>query len=487
MNYKYLGLWIVFQSSIFLLGFFLQKNNPGLSTLNELSFSVYISRGAGLCLAINPMLMLLPMCRHTITLIRRYIFIINNIFPDFSYYFHKICAYTILFWGIIHTVCHYINFYGVEHIIKINSMYNLHYTIFAGVSGHLMLISMFFIFVFSGIFFRKYYFELFWSFHHFFVLMFIAYPFHGSGCFVKTNENKCMPYYSGVIFGIIILIYIIERLVREFRPYVKIQGVRYFSNGVFKIKFLRNDFLYKPGQYILLKCDDISRIQWHPFTISSSPNDEFIEITIRCLGNWTTDLKNHLLAKSNGNLSYDTYIQFDGAFGSPIDTICNYNAVILISSGIGITPYISMLKYILQSNRIKTLNIKKIDLIWINRDIEDFEWFNEELDYIEKNSECLVLNFHMFLTEKIKDISRLKIITSETIPHLNYIYKTNIILHYGRPDFNKFCNTYIKNNNNLKVGCFVCSSKKVETCVKKACDKYTNKNVKLICKSESFF
>jgi NADPH oxidase len=478
----YIGAWVIFQLSLFTLGFFLQKTNENLSLLNQLTWSVYISRGAGLCLAVTPALMLFTMCRRTITYLRRYISFFNVIFPDFSVYFHKICAYTVLFWSMVHMTGHYFNFYGVEKIIKINTMYNLHYTIYASFSGHLMMISMFFIFAFSGYYFRKYYFEIFWYSHHFFILFFIVYPLHGIGCFVKTNNGQCLPYFSGFIIAPVLLIYILERIIRELSPVVKINETQFCSGDTFKIRFTpKNKLVYKPGQYLLLKCDLVSKQQWHPFTISNSPLDPHIELTIRCLGDWTTKFRD-LLIKNKDNLPY---IQYDGIFGSPVDTITSYDSAILIASGIGITPYISMLKYILQKG-IDNLNIKKIDLIWINRDPEYFEWFTEELQFFEKHSNTLSINFHMYLTEQVSDPERVKNLINNKWGHLNNVYKTNLPLTYGRPDFNKIFKEYTVINNQLVVGCFVCSSKSVEKTVKETAKQFSNKNITFKFKSESF-
>lgn len=475
MNYTYLSSWVVFQLSIFTLGFFLQKNNIDLTLLNQLNLSVFISRGAGLCLAITPAMMILPMCRHTMTLLRNYIPLLNKVFPDFSVYFHKLCAYTILFWSLVHMTGHYFNFYGVENIIKINSMFNLHYTIYASVSGHLMMMSMFLIFSFSGIYFRKYYFEAFWYSHHAFIIFFIVYPLHGIGCFVKTNTGKCLPYFSGFIFAPVLFVYIIERLVRELRPLSLIRNVSYHSGDIFKIQFDKK-INYKPGQYILLKCDAVSSNEWHPFTISSSPLDPYLEVTIRCLGDWTYKFREYLI-NNKQNLPF---IQYDGNFGSPIDTITNYDSVILVASGIGITPYISMIKYIIQSQKSDV--VKKIDLIWINRDKDYFDWFNDELKYFDENI-VNTINFHMYLTEEF-DENRIKLIIDQK--HLSYVTNTNIPIHYGRPDFMKIFNRYLSVNNNMKVGCFVCSSKPVEKIVRDTCSKFSNKNVSFVFKAESF-
>jgi len=51
-------------------------------------------------------------------------------------------------------------------------------------------------------------------------------------------------------------------------------------------------FRYRPGQYILLKSEDLGRLQWHPFTLTSSPEEDHISVHIKCSGNWTGALYN---------------------------------------------------------------------------------------------------------------------------------------------------------------------------------------------------
>ncbi|CAJ0642389.1 4720_t:CDS:1, partial [Entrophospora sp. SA101] len=60
---KRLSFWIFWFSShigLFFYGFYKQKNDPELAHLNAIGFSVWTSRGAGLCLAYDGALILLP-------------------------------------------------------------------------------------------------------------------------------------------------------------------------------------------------------------------------------------------------------------------------------------------------------------------------------------------------------------------------------------------------------------------------------------------
>jgi hypothetical protein len=82
-----------------------QASNQKLAGLNTLKFSVWISRGAGLCLSVDTMLILLPMCRTILRYVRpkaRWLHL------DESIWFHRQVAYSMLLYTIAHTGSHYV-------------------------------------------------------------------------------------------------------------------------------------------------------------------------------------------------------------------------------------------------------------------------------------------------------------------------------------------------------------------------------------------
>jgi NADPH oxidase len=467
---------LLLQAVLFYTGYYLQKNNPGLSLLNSLGYSVYLSRGAGLVLATMPALVLFPVCRHTITRLSRYK-LFRKYYPDDGIVLHKFFSYCMLFWVVVHAVNHYLNFIKVNEL-KISSLL-LHYSIIGGVTGHLMIISMFFIFALSVSHVRKTMFETFFYFHHFFILFFCAFYIHGIGCFVRTNpEGKCVPYYSSLIFSPFILIYSIEKVYRVTRKEIIVTKPRYFSNDVFKIQF-EKIFQYTAGQYIYINCPEVSKHQWHPFTISSFAEESIIGVTIRKFGSWTTDFEHLLKTKA------PVTIRVDGPFSSPCQKIYDFDSAIVISTGIGITPYISILKDFVYKYKLGSLELTKIDIICINRETENFAWFNKVMKTISDAIPEARCKFHIYLTQTI-DKGTIERMVKEGIPGLNYVKGTDIPLNYGRPDFNTFFNNYSYSHKNINVGCFVCGTEQLQTTVKTACKKYSNENVKFTCISESF-
>lgn len=82
-----------------------QNADVKLAALNTLSWSVWLSRGAGLVLAIDGTLILLPVCRTIVRALRPKI----RFLPlDENLWFHRQVAYAMLLFTIIHVTSHYI-------------------------------------------------------------------------------------------------------------------------------------------------------------------------------------------------------------------------------------------------------------------------------------------------------------------------------------------------------------------------------------------
>ena len=90
----------------------LQETNQKLAALNALTWSVWTSRGAGLVLAFDGGLILVPMLRNIIRVVRPRL---TWLFPaDENIWFHRQVAYSMAFWAMVHTTAHYVNFFNVE-------------------------------------------------------------------------------------------------------------------------------------------------------------------------------------------------------------------------------------------------------------------------------------------------------------------------------------------------------------------------------------
>ncbi|MGD8492752.1 MAG: ferredoxin reductase family protein [Desulfobacterales bacterium] len=113
---------------------------------------------------------------------------------------------------------------------------------------------------------------------------------------------------------------------------------------------------YLPGQFgfVSLSSAHVSNEE-HPFTIASSPTQsDALEIVVRTTGDWTAQLPN--LQPQDGVLFDGPY----GLFGHL--SISKQTEIIMIAGGIGITPMLSMLRYMAESD-----DQRKITLLWSNQ------------------------------------------------------------------------------------------------------------------------
>ena len=60
--------------------------------------------------------------------------------------------------------------------------------------------------------------------------------------------------------------------------------------------FISPDLHYNALSFIFLRVHEISQLQWHPFSVSSSPLDgkNHLSVVIKGLGQWTKKLSNNI-------------------------------------------------------------------------------------------------------------------------------------------------------------------------------------------------
>jgi len=141
----------------------------------------------------------------------------------------------------------------------------------------------------------------------------------------------------------------------------------------FRLKPLNGKiFDYKAGQFGFVRFfGKAVSPEEHPFSFSSSPdNKAYISITIKELGDFTSKMK---------NIAAGTKVFLDGPYGNFSYT--NYpdeKNTVLIAGGIGITPAISMVRFM--GSRDKN---KKVMLLWGIRSRDDLICL-DEIEEIQK-------------------------------------------------------------------------------------------------------
>ena len=77
---------------------------------------------------------------------------------------------------------------------------------------------------------------------------------------------------------------------------------------------------YKAGQYVFVQVPQLSRWQWHPFTVSTCVNNR-MQVHIKADGDWTNGLRD--VAKRAGK-KQSIKVGLDGPFGAPAQRFYDY-------------------------------------------------------------------------------------------------------------------------------------------------------------------
>ncbi len=126
---------------------------------------------------------------------------------------------------------------------------------------------------------------------------------------------------------------------------------------------------YNPGQFMIIQLlRDGKTSEPHPFTLSSSPTGDRLSISVKAVGDFTSTI---------GQTKTTDMAYIDMPYG--VFSFLNFNAedLVLIAGGIGITPFMSMLRYI-HDKKLK----KNVILLWGSKTEQDIA-FRKELEKME--------------------------------------------------------------------------------------------------------
>jgi len=431
-------------------GWYTQATNVRLKVLNGLTYSVWTSRGAGLVLAFDGGLILIPMLRNIIRVVRPKL---TWLFPaDENIWFHRQVAYSMAFWAMVHTTAHYVNFFNVERLqVRKQTVIDIHYHQPGGITGHFMLLIMVLMYSTAHKKIRNQAFEVFWYTHHLAFFFMIGLYTHATGCFVRDSVDPSLsntfPFYKtdhciGYLSWRFIIwpgiIYFGERVWREYRARraTRLSKVLVHPSGAMELRIVKPSFKYVAGQWLFLQVPEISRWQWHPFTITSAPEDPYVSLHIRQVGDFTRALGDRLgvgpsvvasmtQAAMKGSEKQDITamgtrgdfveidstsvslpnVRIDGPYGAPAEDVFNVEVAVLIGAGIGVTPFASILKHIwYRQKRGNIGSLRRVEFFWVCRDAPSFGWFQSLLQEVESaQADPNFLRINIYLTQKIDE------------------------------------------------------------------------------------
>ncbi|XP_010530642.1 PREDICTED: respiratory burst oxidase homolog protein D-like [Tarenaya hassleriana] len=449
-----LMLWLGICGGLFAYKFVQYRNKAAYDVMG---YCVCVAKGGAETLKFNMALILLPVCRNTITWLRNKTKLGVVVPFDDNLNFHKTIAVGIIVGVILHASAHLACDFPrllnadeetYEPMIKYFGEQPDSYWWFVkgveGVTGILMVVLMAIAFTLATPWFRRNKlnlpkflkkltgFNAFWYSHHLFVIVYALLIVHGIKLYLtKTWYNKTTWMY----LAIPLLLYSCERLIRAFRSSikaVKLLKIVVYPGNVLALHMTKpNGFKYKSGQYVFVNCRAVSPFEWHPFSITSAPGDDHLSVHIRTLGDWTRQLrtvfaeacqpptagKSGLLRAEGASNIESLKIRIDGPYGAPAQDYKKYDVVLLVGLGIGATPMISIVKDIInnmkssndnQMDRMENQNnnnsnnngfrTKKAYFYWVTREQGSFEWFKGIMDEVAEMDEEGVIELHNYCT-----------------------------------------------------------------------------------------
>ncbi|PKI66580.1 hypothetical protein CRG98_013024 [Punica granatum] len=197
---------------------------------------------------------------------------------------------------------------------------------------------------------RKRYFQLFFYTHQLYVFFIIFLALHIG----DTNFSK----FLGGLF-----LFMLDRFLRFFQSRRDVDVV-----SATNFPFLH----YNALGFVFLRLREISKLQWHPFSVSSSPLDGkyHLSVLIKAVGDWTGQLRQNVSNLSSretqifGSPARFT-VNVEGPYGHESPYHLTYEMLVLVAGGSGISPFVAILSDILHRVRDeKPCLPRHVLLIW---------------------------------------------------------------------------------------------------------------------------
>ncbi|KAJ6480710.1 NADPH oxidase [Mycena vitilis] len=468
-----------------------------------------IARSAAVCLHIDVIFILLPVCRNFVSIMRRTP--LATVIPfDENITLHKATAWSIVIGSLVHTLAHVVNLYRLTMADTSATTLGKKVTFFIVANfiigplwtGWLMWIALG-VMVYYAMEKRRRRpnggFEKFWYTHHLFIPFFLLWQFHGMFCMIKPDRP---PYCSFKTIGVFWrywivggIVWISERILREVRSrhITYISKVIQHPSKVMELQIKKEKTKTRAGEYIFLNCPEISYFQWHPFTLTSAPEEDYISVHIRVEGDFTTALAKAVgcdFDSKKGEKSSDGIVlqppvnralprvMVDGPFGTCSEEFLNFETVLLVGAGIGVTPFASILKTIwYRMNNFsgaKATRLSKVYFTWVIRDFGTAEWFHSLLHAIETQDTQNRIEINIYLTQRIKEDDMNNIIVHDVGAEKDAITSLRAPTHFGRPNWDKIFSSIAQKHPESDVGVFFCGPPAIASALAQNSNKYSD-------------
>ncbi|KAF9620497.1 hypothetical protein IFM89_013114 [Coptis chinensis] len=505
-----MALWFAIVLGLFTYKFIQYRNKAAYDVMG---YCVCTAKGAAETLKFNMALILLPVCRNTITWLRNKTKLGVAIPFDDNLNFHKVIAIAVAVGVALHAGAHLTcdfprllsateeEYEPMKPYFGDNQPKNYWWFVkgIEGVTGIIMVVLMIIAFIFASPWFRRNKinlpkplkgltgFNMFWYTHHLFVIVYVLLVVHGIYLYLSKEWYKKTTW---MYLAVPVVLYACERLIRAFRSSIK------------PVKILKG-FKYKSGQYMFVNCAAVSPFEWHPFSITSAPRDDYLSVHIRTLGDWTRQLKtvfsevcqpptggksgllraDFMQGSNNPNFPR---VLIDGPYGAPAQDYKKYEVVLLVGLGIGATPMISIVKDIVNNmkaideeeaalemgtpgtppnlNRRKGFKTRRAYFYWVTREQGSFEWFKGIMNEVAETDNKGAIELHNYCTSVYEegDARSALIAMLQSLNHakngVDVVSGTRVKSHFAKPNWRNVYKRIALNHRDSRVGVFYCGA-----------------------------
>ncbi|KAH7430866.1 hypothetical protein KP509_08G018000 [Ceratopteris richardii] len=542
-RYWVILVWVLAMSGLFCWKFLQYRQRSGFLVMG---YCVCTAKGAAETLKLNMALILLPVCRNTITWLRSTV--LGSIVPfDDNINFHKIIAAAVcigvLLHGVTHIACDFPLLTSCDEETferELGWLFDHERPTYKGllkgvegVTGILMVVLMFVAYLLASKWFRRNQLKLpwplhrmtgfnaFWYSHHLFTIVYALLIIHSIFLYLTKDWTEKTTW---MYLAVPILLYAGERVLRSLRAgYYTVTVVKaaVYPGNVLALSMTKPPgFKYKSGMYTFLQCPDISPFEWHPFSLTSAPGDNVLMVHIRTVGDWTLEMKrifseimeppvggkSGLLraeCKFGNEFSFPRLL-IDGPYGAPAQDYNKYDVLLLVGLGIGATPFISILRDMLNNIRFadrqssisdsstsstsSNSSISSIEsgishrsyessgskrkrksrcpsnayFYWVTREQGSFEWFKGVMNEVAEKDVKGVIEMHNYLTSVYEEgDARSALITMvQALNHakngVDIVSGTRVRTHFARPNWKKVFSRLANLHNGARIGVFYC-------------------------------
>ncbi|GER46386.1 ferric reduction oxidase 2 [Striga asiatica] len=282
----------------------------------------------------------------------------------------------------------YIVYWALTNRISEMIKWNDHYV--SNIAGEISLLCGLTLWVTTYPNIRRKMFELFFYTHHLYIGFIIFFILH-----------------AGIGFACIMLpgfyLFVIDRYLRflQSRQNVRLVSARVLPCETVELNFAKyRGLTYSPTSTMFINLPIISKLQWHPFTITSNSSlePERLSIVVKCEGSWTKKLYDSVSSPSSVSR---LQVSVEGPYGPDTTNFLRHDMLVMISGGSGITPFISIITELMFiTSTIQNCKIPKLMLISVFKNTSHLSMLDLIPPISHTNSCNLALQIEAYVTRE---------------------------------------------------------------------------------------